>query len=69
MIYCHESYVRCSCCGKKFSLFFYSRRDYVYKIRTSKHTKYQCSYHCYKKEKDRFEDKRDAGKGAGTKGC
>lgn len=54
---------QCSYCKKKFSMFFYDTRRYVYKIKLkNKKTIYQCSYPCYKKEKERNENSRNASK-------
>lgn len=55
----------CSCCKKHFSLFFYSVREYVYKVKIGKTYIYQCSYPCYRKEKERYkhENRRNADKG------
>ena len=44
-------------------MFFYDTRGYVYKIKLkNKKTIYQCSYPCYKKEKERNENSRNASK-------
>ena len=44
-------------------MFFYDTRRYVYKIKLkNKKTIYQCSYPCYKKEKERNENSRNASK-------
>lgn len=60
---------RCSCCKKYFSLFFYDTRDYVYKVKVDKKYLYQCSYPCYKKEKEKYANIRNASKRPSTKGC
>lgn len=50
--------ITCKCCGKKFSLFFYDRQNYVYKLRRYDKTTYFCSYPCYRKEKIKIEQER-----------
>lgn len=54
---------QCSYCKKKFSLFFYDTKEYVYKVKVDKKYIYQCSYPCYRKEKERHENTRNASKG------
>lgn len=61
-------YKICSFCKKKFSMSFYSKREYVYKVKINKHYEYQCSYQCYKKEKERNENTRNANKGPSKEG-
>lgn len=52
---------QCSYCKKRFSLFFYDIKGYVYKIKLkNKKYIYQCSYPCYRKEKERYENTRNA---------
>lgn len=48
-------YKICSFCKKKFSMSFYSKREYVYKTKVGKSYIYQCSYNCYRKEKEKYE--------------
>ena len=48
---------KCSHCGKEFSMFFYDIKDYVYKVQPKNgNVKYQCSYPCYRKEKEKNEN-------------
>lgn len=54
------NYQKCSCCKKKFSMSFYNKREYVYKVKVGKHYVYQCSYSCYRKEKAKYANSRDA---------
>nr|DAK86212.1 MAG TPA: zinc finger domain protein [Caudoviricetes sp.] len=66
--YMGKSNRQCSYCGKKFSMFFYDIREYVYKVKEDKKYLYQCSYPCYRKEKERHENTRNASQGPSPEG-
>lgn len=55
-----SNFERCSCCKNVFSMSFYDRAKYVYKVRVGKTYIYQCSYNCYRKEKVKYENSRNA---------
>lgn len=54
------SMTKCSCCKREFSMFSFDRSKYVYKIKAGKKYIYQCSYNCYKREKEKYENKRNS---------
>ena len=50
----------CSCCGKNISFICLDKHDYVYKITLEKGgTIFQCSYGCFRKEKEKYRGKED----------
>lgn len=65
--YFNSSDKECSYCKKKFSMFLFDKRDYVYKIKINKKYIYQCSYHCYLKEKERYGNKGNTSERPSTK--
>lgn len=52
-----NSFRECPECGKQFSLFLYDTQHYVYKVVDDNHTKYLCSYPCYRKYKAKIQSK------------
>lgn len=51
---------QCSACKKKFSMFLFDTRNYVYKIRVGKSYIYQCSYPCHRKEMTKYDNERSS---------
>ena len=48
----------CPECNKEFSLFWYDKQNYVYKvIHDGNHVQYLCSYPCYRKYKAKLQGK------------
>lgn len=52
-----KGFRKCPECDKEFSLFWYDRQHYVYKVIEGPYVKYLCSYPCYRKYKSKTENK------------